>query len=48
VVKGKKGHLPEALHCTLSEQLQQQILPEATVTLLGDGEFDGTESAGIV
>lgn len=43
VVKGKKGHLPEALHCALIRRLQQLIPPTATVTLLGDGEFDGTE-----
>jgi hypothetical protein len=43
VVKGKKGHLPEALHCELIRQLQELIPPDATVTLLGDGEFDGTE-----
>jgi hypothetical protein len=43
VVKGKKGHLPEALHCALIGRLQELIPPDATVTLLGDGEFDGTE-----
>jgi Transposase DDE domain len=43
VVKGKKGHLPEQLHCALIRRLQQLIAPDATVTLLGDGEFDGTE-----
>jgi hypothetical protein len=41
VVKGKKGHLPEELHCGLIERLQQLIPPGATVVLLGDGEFDG-------
>jgi Transposase DDE domain len=41
VVKGKKGHLPEELHCALIERLQQLIPPGATVVLLGDGEFDG-------
>jgi hypothetical protein len=43
VVKGKKGHLPEALHCALIGRLQELIPPDATVTLLGDGEFDGIE-----
>ena len=43
VVKGKKGHLPEQLHCALIRRLQELIPPDATVTLLGDGEFDGTE-----
>ena len=43
VVKGKKGHLPEQLHCALIRRLQELIPDDATVTLLGDGEFDGTE-----
>jgi len=43
VVKGKKGHLPEQVHCALIRRLQELIPPDATVTLLGDGEFDGTE-----
>jgi len=43
VVKGKKGHLPEQVHCALIRRLQELIPPAATVTLLGDGEFDGTE-----
>lgn len=43
VVKGKKGHLPQQLHCALVRRLQDLIPPDATVTLLGDGEFDGTE-----
>jgi Transposase DDE domain len=43
VVKGKKGHLPEELHCALIRRLQALIPPDARVTLLGDGEFDGTE-----
>ena len=43
VVKGKKGHLPEQVHCALIGRLQELIPPDATVTLLGDGEFDGTE-----
>jgi DDE family transposase len=43
VVKGKKGHLPETEHCALIRRLQELIPPDATVTVLGDGEFDGTE-----
>src|SRR5689334_25129633 len=43
VVKGKKGHLPEEVHCALIRRLQELIPPDATVTLLGDGEFDGAE-----
>jgi hypothetical protein len=42
VVKGKKGQLPEAAHCALIGRLQELIPPDATVTVLGDGEFDGT------
>jgi hypothetical protein len=43
VVKGKKGHLPQALHCALIRRLQELIPAQAQVMLLGDGEFDGTE-----
>jgi hypothetical protein len=43
VVTGKKGHLPEAVHCALIRRLQALIPAEATVTLLGDGAFDGAE-----
>jgi len=43
VVKGKKGHLPEALHCALIGRLREVIPADATVVLLGDGEFDGVE-----
>lgn len=43
VVKGKKGHLPQALHCALIERLQELLPPDTSVTILGDGEFDGTE-----
>ncbi|MDQ2997446.1 MAG: transposase [Chloroflexota bacterium] len=43
VVKGKKGHLPQDVHCALIGRLQELIPSDATVTLLGDGEFDGTE-----
>jgi hypothetical protein len=43
VVKGKKGHLPQKLHCALIEQLRKVIPAQAQVLLLGDGEFDGCE-----
>jgi hypothetical protein len=43
VVKGKKGHLPEEMHCALIRRLQELIPAHASVMLLGDGEFDGTE-----
>jgi len=42
VVEGAKGHFPEALHQQLLARVQE-IMPEgASVTFLGDGEFDGT------
>lgn len=43
VVKGKKGHLPQDLHCALIQHLQPLIPTTATVVVLGDGEFDGLE-----
>ena len=43
VVKGKKGHLPEASHCALIGRLREVVPAHATVVLLGDGEFDGIE-----
>jgi len=43
VVKGKKGHLPEELHCALIRRLREVIPAQAQVMLLGDGEFDGTQ-----
>jgi hypothetical protein len=42
VRKGKKGHLPEDLHIALVKQVHPLIPLEASVVLLGDGEFDGT------
>ncbi len=43
VVRGTKGHFPETLHQELLSQVQA-IMPEgASVTFLGDGEFDGTK-----
>jgi hypothetical protein len=43
VVKGKKGHLPQEVHCALIRRLQEVIPAQAEVMLLGDGEFDGTK-----
>jgi hypothetical protein len=43
IVKGKKGHLPQAEHCALITRLQTLIPPTAHVMVLGDGEFDGTQ-----
>jgi hypothetical protein len=42
VVQGEKGHFPQAAHCALLAQVQPLIPPTAAVTMLGDGEFDGT------
>lgn len=43
VVKGKKGHLPQDLHCRLFQQVKALIGEEREVVFLGDGEFDGTD-----
>jgi Transposase DDE domain len=41
--KGKKGHFPETIHVELIKAVQD-ILPQGReVTVLGDGEFDGTD-----
>lgn len=42
VVHGAKGHFPQATHCALIAQISPLIPPTAEVTVLGDGEFDGT------
>jgi hypothetical protein len=42
VIKARKGHLSEALHCALLDQLKVLVPDGADVTILGDGEFDGT------
>jgi len=42
VVAGRKGHFPQEQHCALLAQIQPLIPATATVTVLGDGEFDGT------
>lgn len=43
VVKGDKGHFPQATHQALLAQLIDLVPPGASVTFLGDGEFDGTD-----
>ncbi len=43
VVQRKKGHFPQETHCALIAQLQPLIPAGATVTVLGDGEFDGAD-----
>jgi hypothetical protein len=40
-LRGKKGHLSEAIHVKLAQQLMTIIPEQATVVFLGDGEFDG-------
>jgi Transposase DDE domain len=42
LLKGKKGHLPEEVHCALIRRLQEIIPAHTEVMVLGDGEFDGT------
>lgn len=42
VVKGKKGHFPQEMHCALLDQLQPLVPSTAEVIVVGDGEFDGT------
>jgi hypothetical protein len=48
VVKGRKGHLSEALHCALLDELTPLVPPDAGVTILGDGEFDGATWQGAI
>ena len=43
VVRGQQGHFPQQTHCALLEQRHPLIPPSADVTVLGDGEFDGTD-----
>jgi hypothetical protein len=42
VVHGKKGHFRQDTHGALIAQIQDLIPAGAAVTVLGDGEFDGT------
>jgi len=48
VARGKKGHFAEAVHIALIEKVKALIPPGATVTLLGDGEFDGISLQAVV
>jgi hypothetical protein len=48
VVKGKKGHFPQQTHCALLAQIQDLIPVGTEVTVLGDGEFDGTEFQAVL
>jgi hypothetical protein len=41
VVKGRKGHLSEAIHLDLLAQLQAILPQNCRMVFLGDGEFDG-------
>jgi len=41
VVKGNKGHLPQARHLELVEQVHQLVGQAVKVMVLGAGEFDG-------
>ena len=43
VVRGKKGHLSQDLHCRLLHQAKTLVGGEREVIVLGDGEFDGTQ-----
>ena len=43
IVKGKKGHLPQDLHCRLFQKVQGLVGDSREVIFLGDGEFDGTD-----
>src|SRR6266436_588233 len=42
VRQAPKGHFPEALHIAMVALMREVIPAEATVVVLGDGEFDGT------
>src|SRR6266508_978132 len=43
VVRGAKGHFPETVHQELLAQVHEIMPPDATVSFVGDGEFDGTK-----
>ncbi len=40
VIAGEKGHLPAEAHVSLLREVKAYVPEEATVILLGDGEFD--------
>jgi hypothetical protein len=42
VVKAPKGHFSQDAHCALLAAVQAMVPAHASVTVLGDGEFDGT------
>ena len=48
VVKGKKGHLPEADHIKILQQVHPLIPKGARVVLVGDGEFDGINLQAVI
>jgi len=43
VFKGTKGHSSQSRHLALLQQIQPLIPNDATVIVLGDGEFDGVQ-----
>lgn len=43
VVKGQKGHLPEATHIELVQKVAPLLPKDRAVVFLGDGEFDGVD-----
>jgi hypothetical protein len=43
VITGAKGHFPAETHVTLLREVKTRIPADATVVLLGDGEFDSPE-----
>lgn len=43
VREGKKGHFPADMHVELLQNLQDILPEEASVIILGDGEFDSVE-----
>ncbi|WP_244084074.1 hypothetical protein [Desulforhabdus sp. TSK] len=48
VVKGKKGHLPEAEHIKILQQVHPLIPKGAKVVLVGDGELDGINLQAVI
>jgi hypothetical protein len=48
VVKGKKGHFPQETHCALLAMIAERLPATASVTFLGDGEFDGIALQALV
>ena len=43
VVQGRKGHFPAQTHVDLLTQLQELLPTDASVVVLGDGEFDSVD-----